>query len=65
MAEKIERDEGIVEETGRELEPEAAEGLAGGGAPGGPICPVCSSSNVVIDFKRLIVTECRACGWKR
>lgn len=39
--------------------------VAGGGRPGGPICPKCGSSNVTFDAKRFLVLSCYDCGWKR
>jgi predicted nucleic-acid-binding Zn-ribbon protein len=39
--------------------------VAGGGRPGGPICPKCGSSNVAFDARRFLVLSCNDCGWKR
>lgn len=45
------------------LSPRVLEEFAAAGAPEGPICPRCGSSNVEIDFNRMKVVRCRSCGW--
>ena len=53
------------QETAQELNDKQLEGLAGGGAAGGPICPKCGSTNVQFDSQKHIVYKCNKCGWKR
>jgi hypothetical protein len=47
-----------------ELEDNQLDGIAGGGAAGGPICPVCGSTNVDIDVQRRVILKCHKCGYQ-
>ncbi|MBO7674450.1 MAG: hypothetical protein J6S63_05520 [Atopobiaceae bacterium] len=48
----------------RDLADTELANVAGGGRPGGPICPTCGSLNVTIDARRFLVLFCDDCGWK-
>ena len=36
----------------------------GGGDHGGPVCPVCKSTEVIFDHKQHLITGCKKCGYK-
>ena len=58
----------LHEEHGKDLEvrplPDTdLEQVSGGGQHGGPVCPVCHSTNVVFDKIRHVVVKCNSCGY--
>lgn len=48
----------------REVADTELEDIVGGGAQGGPICPVCGSGNVTFDARLRKVLECKDCHYK-
>jgi hypothetical protein len=50
--------------TTRELSEDELAGVAGGGQQGGPVCPICSSTNVVFDSTARKVISCNDCPYR-
>jgi len=47
----------------RELSERELDSVVGAGQSGGPICPVCHSTNVVFNRHEAKVISCNACGY--